>query len=71
MTKFRLYAEPTFISGMARVLDIGATLHEFNYSTTPELADIEAIRSDWEAVGNDLRVAIDTVKTESGSNEQK
>jgi hypothetical protein len=71
VTKVKLYAEPNFVSGVARVLDIGATLHQFNYSDTPEEADIEALRSDWEAVGDDLRAAIDTVKTQPGINDQK
>ncbi len=49
-----LFARPTFLEGMARVLDMGGTMTEFNRSPTPRIADALALRSDWMAVGQDL-----------------
>ena len=54
----RLFAEPSFTEGMARVLDLGNTLQIYNVSETENQADIEALRNDWRAVGNDLKISI-------------
>ena len=59
-----LYARPSFLEGAARILDFGGTLNVYNRSVTPEEADLVALRSDWEALGQDLRVAISTVAEE-------
>lgn len=53
-----LYAMPTFLEGVARSVDIGDTLTEYNTSENGTAADLQALRSDWLAVGNDLREAI-------------
>lgn len=53
-----LYARPSFREGVARVLDMGDTLTEYNYSLTPQQADRLALRSDWMVVGEDLRHAM-------------
>lgn len=58
MTDYFLFARPSFISGMGRVLDLGSTLTEYNVSPSEEQADHIAIRSDWEAVGSDITKAI-------------
>jgi hypothetical protein len=57
MSKFAslLYATPSFLSGMARTLDIGCTFDSYNTSGSAEEADRIAIASDWYAVGSDLR----------------
>lgn len=52
-----LYAVPSALEGAASVLDIGNTLTDYNTSTTPDQADFHAIRSDWRAIGDDLRAA--------------
>ncbi len=57
LTSF-LYAKPSVIEGLARVLDASGTLNEYNQSSTPEQADRRALRADWKAVGEDLRRAI-------------
>ncbi len=54
----RLFALPSFIGGAASVLDLGATLQEYNQSRNEDEADFESIRSDWYAVGDDLTYAI-------------
>jgi hypothetical protein len=53
-----LYAEPCWLEGFARVLDVGGVFDDFNYSSTPEEADRLAPTSDWYAVGADLHRAI-------------
>lgn len=53
-----LFATPSFLTGMARVVDMGQTLEQYNVSGGDALADFRAITADWQAVGNDLRQAI-------------
>lgn len=60
----RLYAEPSFIEGMARVLDIGGTLQMYNTSATEQEADIAALKNDWRAVGEDIRSSISIYEQE-------
>lgn len=54
-----LFAQPSYLSGLASVLDIGGNFTEYNESNTPEEADALAILSDWMAVGKDLEGAIE------------
>jgi hypothetical protein len=54
----KLYANPSTIEGMSRVVDLGATMQVYNTSETDEQADFEALRNDWCAVGDDFRFAI-------------
>lgn len=55
---FGLYAKPSFIEGIARLVDIGGTLNEYNCSCNEQEADYFAILSDWEAVGQDIIYAM-------------
>jgi hypothetical protein len=55
-----LFAKPSFVEGLARIIDIGGTLQVYNQSSTPEEADAKALSNDWKAVGNDIKSAIDT-----------
>ncbi len=57
-TASRLFSEPSFVEGISRIIDLGATLQEYNASETEHQADIEALSSDWRAVGEDLRFSI-------------
>lgn len=54
----RLFAIPSFITGMAKVLDIGATFDVYNEDATSREADYWSMLSDWYAVGDDLRYAL-------------
>lgn len=54
----RLFARPSFVEGAARLVDLGATLQQYNTSKTENQADIEAMRNDWCSVGEDFRVSI-------------
>ena len=58
MNNYLLFSNPNFISGMARVLDLGSTLNEYNSLLSPEQADFVAISSDWLAVGSDIASSI-------------
>jgi predicted methyltransferase len=49
-----LYARPSFLEGMARVLDIGGTLQHYSVSATGEDADARALAADVHAIGADL-----------------
>jgi len=53
-----LYARPSFAEGVARIIDFGNTLSDYNVSPSSEEADFRALESDWRAVGADLKRAI-------------
>lgn len=61
---FKLYARPSFWEGLVRLIDAAGTLNYYNYSNSPEQADIRALLSDWEAVGMDICTAIRQFDTE-------
>jgi len=52
-----LYARPSFFEGIARIIDLGGTLNEYNRSPTPEQADHDALDADWRAIGQDMQQA--------------
>lgn len=56
-----LYAMPSALEGVGRLVDFAGTLDEYNYSATPEEADRLATLADWWAVGEDMRAAIANV----------
>ena len=56
---FHLFAEPSFIEGMGRVLDLGGNLQVYNESKSAKEADTIAIANDWRAVGDDVKNSID------------
>jgi len=60
-----LFAAPSFFEGMARVLDIRGTIEELSYnkSATPEEADVQALRSDWSVVVDDLDNSLEEPKS--------
>jgi hypothetical protein len=63
-----LFATPSFLTGVARGLDLGATLsgHSYNVSSSPLEADQRALLSDWNLVGQDLNSAIVEFAEEQG-----
>jgi hypothetical protein len=52
-----LFANPSFIEGVARILDLGGTLNEYNNAQTDKQADYLAQGGDWRAVGQDIQQA--------------
>ena len=59
-----LFAQPSFVSGVARTLDLWGQFDEYNRSETPNEADSQAIASDWFVVGQDLSDAIEQDESE-------
>lgn len=57
-----LYSDPSFLSGVARTLDLHGLYDAYNISVTPQEADARAIASDWIITGQDLQDAIDEVQ---------
>ena len=51
-----LFAEPSFLEGIARIFDLGNTLSVYNSSSSPQDADFWACYSDYEAIGEDIRL---------------
>lgn len=60
MTNLFLFGSFGFFEGMGRVLDLGGTMVVYNESPTTEEADNRALNSDWQAVGNDLKNAMNS-----------
>jgi len=54
----KLFVRPSLIEGAGRLFDIGATMQQYNTSKTEDKADIDAIRNDWRAVGEDFNISI-------------
>lgn len=50
-----LFARPSFAEGVARLIDVGHTLDEYNRARDGAEADAIAMRADWHMVGDDLR----------------
>lgn len=59
-----LFARPSLVGGISRILDFGGTLKTYNYSASEEMADLLATSQDWKAVGIDLRDALEKYRTE-------
>jgi hypothetical protein len=53
-----LFAQPSFASGAARVLDMWGQFDDYNRTETTLEADARAIAADWLIVGQDLSDAI-------------
>lgn len=58
-----LFARPSFIEGVARSVDLGGTLQEYNYSRNGEAADRRALSTDFRAIGRDIRQAFQVAIT--------
>ena len=61
---FYLFARPSALEGIARLMDFGGTLDEYNTANSPQQADTLALWSDWLAVGDDLRAAFGAFEAE-------
>jgi len=55
--QFSLYARPSLLRGVARLIDFAGLLNTYDISDNPEEADYRAMLADWEAVGMDMREA--------------
>jgi hypothetical protein len=59
-----LFARPSFLSGVARLIDLFGVFDSYNFSRTPAEVDCLALASDWTIVGHDLLAARDQVESE-------
>jgi hypothetical protein len=64
MTDFSnyLFARPSFIEGMARVVDLGGTLNEYNTSMDAAQADRLAFAADILALRQDYEIALQRLR---------
>jgi hypothetical protein len=53
-----LFAGPSFAEGAGRLFDVGGTFNNYNYSPSPEQADLLATSADWRQVGMDIVAAM-------------
>lgn len=60
-----LFAQPSFLSGAGRVIDLWGQFDEYNRSETPAEADGKAIAADWLVVGQDIQDAMDASPAEA------
>ena len=59
-----LFADPSFLSGASRTLDLFGVYDHYNASETQLEADTRAIASDWLITGQDIQGAIDQFQNE-------
>jgi len=59
-----LFADPSFLSGFATVLDAGGKLLTYNESKNGQEADNRALASDWAIVGNHIKHAAEALEKE-------
>ena len=57
-----LFAMPSFLTGVARLLDLSGRSNVYNDSDDEALADARAIYSDWRMVGQDIAGAMTVVE---------
>lgn len=68
MTDF-LFAQPSFLTGVARTFDLFGLFDQYNESPSPEEADLRALRCDFIMVGQDLITAINAFAAGSAGTE--
>ena len=55
----RLFAQPSFIVGMAKAFDLGSTLNIYNTTLNENIADCTALNDDWYQVGEDMMTVME------------
>ncbi len=58
MTSRRTLPRPSFLTGVARLLDMGGTFRPSRAPRSQRIQDAEAIRGDWQRVGDSLNIAM-------------
>jgi len=59
-----LFDKTGFLRGIGSIFDFCGDYYEFNTSKTAEEADKKALKSDWQNVGEDIKVAEKKFKNE-------
>jgi hypothetical protein len=67
MTSDFLFAQPSRLSGIARLLDLLCVFQLYNLSSSRPEADCRATFSDWVMVGGDLKRACDSYESQAES----
>ena len=57
-SRIHLYSMPSFLKGVARLIDPFNELDQYNKCATGQEADYYALLSDWLSVGDDIEYAI-------------
>ena len=60
--RYRLYARPSFLEGLARLWDWSGSLNVYNAAPDNATADAWALGEDWRTVGDDMRAALRAYK---------
>lgn len=63
----RLFPKSSFITGIGSAFNLFGNYYNLNYSDSPGEADLLAMRSDWNAVGNDIRKSIEVFSNKINS----
>jgi hypothetical protein len=58
----RLYAKSSYLFGLANLFNIAGNYCKYNYSKSPEEADLRALAADWEITAEDLQKALDIIR---------
>lgn len=61
-----LFAEPSFLRGVARLLDFSGSLSDYNFGLTPRETDALALAADRRAVLQDYRDAHEQIRRQLG-----
>ena len=66
---FRLFkSEPSFSDGISSLIDMSPNLSRYNKDETENEADVNSLRADWYAIGNDMWEAIKIYEREPKQN---
>ena len=49
-----LFTTPSFLTGAGTVMNLAGSFYDFNSSQSPNMADILAIKADFNIIGDDL-----------------
>lgn len=60
-----LFARPSFVEGVARMLDVSSSMNTYNTFPTGDEADARAVYQDWRALAHDVRVALEQLRSET------
>lgn len=58
------YARPSFWTGVASIFDFGGALNRYHVDAPGTRADALAMWADWQAVGDDMRAALQAFEAE-------
>lgn len=56
---FRLFNRPAFIGGFTAIVDFEELMKKYHNDETEKIADQNSIASDWQAIGSDIKTAIE------------